>query len=55
MLVWFEAESVEKAFSQATATDDFTIWFNSQVKDITGVDLSEPAEGGPEILANWAA
>lgn len=55
MLVWFEGD-VEKAFTDlATATDDFTVWFRAQIKEVTGVDMSEPAEGGPELLLDWNA
>ena len=55
MLVWFEG-NVEQAFGDlATATDDFTVWFRAQIKGVTGVDMSEPAEGGPELLLDWNA
>ena len=55
MLVWFEGD-VEKAFAHlATATDDFTVWFRGQIKVVTGMDMSEPAEGGPELLLDWGA
>ena len=55
MLVWFEG-NVEKAFADlATAADDFTVWFRGQIKVVTGVDMSEPAEGGPELLMDWSA
>ena len=55
MLVWFEGD-VEKAFGDlATANDDFTVWFREQIKDVTGLDMSEPAEGGPELLVDWSA
>ncbi len=55
MLVWFEG-NVEKAFDDlATATDDFTVWFRAQIKNVTGLDMSEPAEGGPDLLLDWTA
>ncbi len=55
ILVWFEG-NVEKAFDDlATASDDFTVWFRAQIKNVTGVDMSEPAEGGPELLVEWSA
>lgn len=55
MLVWFEGD-IEKAFSDlATATDEFTVWFREQIKGMTGLDMSEPAEGGPELLLDWSA
>ena len=55
MLVWFEG-NVEEAFRDlATATDAFTVWFREQVKKVTGIDMAEPAEGGPELLIDWNA
>ena len=55
LLVWFEGD-IEKAFSDlATATDEFTVWFRAQIKGVTGLDMSEPAEGGPELLLDWSA
>ena len=55
MLVWFEG-NVEKAFADlATATDAFTVWFRGQIKGVTGIDMSEPAEGGPDLLFDWTA
>lgn len=57
MLVWFEAPDVEKAFTElATSSDEFTIWFRGQVKDVTGVDLGAPPEGPlPDLLVDWTA
>jgi hypothetical protein len=53
MLVWFEGD-IEKAFEDlATATDDYTVWFRDQIKGVTGLDMSEPTEGGPELLLDW--
>ncbi len=53
MLVWFEGD-IEKAFEDlATSVDPFTVWFREQIKNVTGVDMSEPAEGGPELLIDW--
>jgi hypothetical protein len=56
VLVWFESADPEKSFVElADDTSDFAVWFRSQVMEITGVDLSEPAEGGPELLLEWKA
>ena len=56
MLVWFESADVEAAFTDlATASDAVTVWFRGRVKDLTGVDLTVPAEGGPELLVDWKA
>ena len=56
MLVWFEAADLEAAFTDlATASDEPSVWFRGRVKDLTGVDLTVPAEGGPELLLDWKA
>ncbi|MGI8927082.1 MAG: hypothetical protein ACR2HN_10625 [Tepidiformaceae bacterium] len=56
MLVWFEAPDIEATFAEmATASDAVSVWFRGRVKDVTGVDLAEPAEGGPELLVDWKA
>jgi hypothetical protein len=57
MLVWFEAPDVEKASTEiATSSDEFTIWFRSQIKDVTGVDMGAPPEGPPpEVLVDWTS
>jgi len=47
MLVWFEG-NVEHAFDDlATANDDFTHWFRAQIQEVTSLDMTQPAEGGP--------
>lgn len=55
MLVWFEGNVDESFTHLATATDAFTVWFREQIKNVTGIDMSEPAEGGPELLVDWTA
>jgi hypothetical protein len=54
MLVWFEGD-VEKAFGDlASDNSEFATWFRTQVKDVTGVDLSEPLpEPLPDVVVNW--
>ena len=50
MLVWFEAPDIEKTFTEiATSSDEFTIWFRGQVKDVTrrpGRSTRKPAPRG---------
>jgi hypothetical protein len=56
VLVWFESDDPEKSFLElAQDTSDFAVWFRAQVMDITGVDVSEPPEGGPELVLEWRA
>ncbi len=54
MVVWFEGD-VEKAFGDlATDNGEFTTWFRSQVKDITGFDLAAPPDGPlPAVVLDW--
>jgi len=55
LLVWFEGD-IEKAFTDlATAKDEFGVWFRDRVQEITGIDLSAPASGLPELLVDWNA
>ena len=56
ILVWFEADDVEHVFTDlATAQDDFTVWFRAQVQEVSGVDMSAPAESPPpELVLEWS-
>jgi hypothetical protein len=54
MVVWFECEDVEKAFADAAQdSSEFAVWFRDRVKEVTGFDLTEPPEGGPELVLDW--
>ena len=56
VLVWFECDDPEKAFAElAQDSADFAVWFRGRVQDISGVDLAQPAEGGPELVLDWSA
>jgi hypothetical protein len=56
VLVWFESPDLEKSFEElAQDSSAFAVWFRARVKEITGVDLAEPAEGGPELVLDWTA
>jgi hypothetical protein len=56
LLVWAEGD-IEKAFTDvATAQDEFTTWHRAQLKDITGIDITQPSEAPPpELLLDWSA
>jgi len=56
MLAWFEG-NVEKAFEDiATGQDEFTVWLRAHLRDITGIDMSQPEEGPlPELMLDWRA
>jgi hypothetical protein len=56
VLVWFECPDVEAVFADAIQdTSEFGVWFRGRVKEVTGVDLSERTEGGPELTLDWSA
>jgi len=47
-------QNAEKAFAElAQDSSDFALWFRERVKDVSGVDLAEPPEGGPELVLDW--
>jgi hypothetical protein len=52
VIVTIEGKDPQKAFEDfAKGTDEFAKWFNSQVKEIHGVDLSQPPAGAmPELI-----
>jgi hypothetical protein len=56
MLVWIEAEDIDAAFGDmAAANDAATVWLRGRVQEVTGVDMTQPAEGAPELLVEWSA
>ena len=56
VLVWFESPDPQKAFAElAQDPSEFAVWFRERVKDTSGVDLTEPMEGGPETVLDWRA
>ena len=56
VVVWFESPDPEKSFTELAQDDsEFAVWFRGRVKEISGVDLTEPQEGGPELVLDWSA
>jgi hypothetical protein len=54
VLVWFESPDPEQSFAElAQDSSDFAVWFRAQVKEVSGVDLTAPPEGGPELVLDW--
>jgi hypothetical protein len=54
VLVWFECPDVEAVFADiAQDQSEFATWFNGRVKEITGVDMTEPVGALPEALLDW--
>jgi hypothetical protein len=56
VLVWFESPDPEQSFAElAQDSGDFAVWFRERVKEVSGVDLTEQQEGGPELVLDWKA
>ena len=56
-VVFFQAEDVGGAVGQfVNSQNDFDLWFKTQVKDTTGVDLNVPPPGPlSDILSVYEA
>ncbi|HMF84285.1 MAG TPA: hypothetical protein VKI01_13525 [Acidimicrobiia bacterium] len=56
VIVWFESPDPEKSFAEiGQDPSDFAVWFRERVMEVSGVDLTEPPEGGPELILDWQA
>lgn len=56
LLVWFESADPDKAFVElAQDSSDFAVWFRERVQEVNGIDLTEPAQGAPELVLDWSA
>jgi hypothetical protein len=54
-IVWFESPDPEQSFAElAQDSSDFAVWFREQVKQVSGVDLTDQQEGGPELILDWS-
>ena len=54
VIVTLEGEDPQSAFAGfASADDEFTRWFVQGVKEVHGIDLTQPPQGAlPEIIAD---
>jgi hypothetical protein len=56
ILVWVETQNVEAVFTDLAHDDsEWTVWFRGRVLEITGIDLTQPAPGAPELILDWRA
>ena len=57
LAVWFEADDIEAIFEiLATGTGADADWMRGRVKEVTGVDVTEPAASPlPEVILEWPA
>ena len=56
-IVYFEAPDIPRVFEgYGSSQEPFDVWFREQVKDIHGVDFSQPLPGPlPEAFLDWRA
>jgi hypothetical protein len=56
-VVYLEAPDIPRVFEEyGSSQEPYDVWFREQVKDIHGVDFSEPLPGPlPEVLIDWRA
>ncbi|HTD20155.1 MAG TPA: hypothetical protein VK667_11560 [Ktedonobacteraceae bacterium] len=56
-VVYLEAQDIPRVFEGYGSTQEpFDVWFREQVKDIHGVDFSQPLPGPlPEAFVDWRA
>jgi len=56
-VVYIEAESIPAVFGGfATSQEPFDLWFVEQVKEVHGVDFTQPPAGPlPEAIVDWRA
>jgi hypothetical protein len=56
-VVYMEAQDIPRVFEgMGRSQEPFDVWFREQVKDIHGVDFSQPLPGPlPEAFVNWRA
>jgi hypothetical protein len=56
-IVYFEAPDIPRVFEViGSSQEPFDVWFREQVKDIQGIDFSQPLPGPlPEVFIDWRA
>ena len=56
LLAWIEAEDIEAGFEHfATATGADIDWMRGRMKEVTGVDMTEPDDSPrPEVILEWS-
>jgi hypothetical protein len=56
-IVYFEAQNIARVFEGFSSSQEpFDVWFREQVKQIHGIDFSQPLPGPlPEAIVDWRA
>ena len=57
VVVYIEAQNIPRVFEGfGISQEPFDVWFRQQVKDIHGLDFSQPLPGPlPEAIVDWRA
>ena len=56
VLVWGEGDDVEGGFERmATATGEDFDWMRGRIKEVSGIDMTEPGGALPEVILDWSA
>jgi hypothetical protein len=56
LIVLLESPDPQQSFAEhAQDSSDFAVWFRERIKEVSGVDLTQPQEGGPELILEWSA
>jgi hypothetical protein len=56
LIVMFESPDPQQSFAEhAQDSSDFAVWFRERIKEISGADLTQALEGGPELILEWSA
>lgn len=56
-VVYLEAQDIPRVFEGYRSSQElYDVWFREQIKDIHGVDFSQPLPGPlPEVVIEWPA
>ena len=56
-VVYLEAQDIPRVFEGYRSTQEpYDVWFREQIKDIHGVDFSQPLPGPlPQVVLEWPA
>jgi hypothetical protein len=52
----FESPDPQQSFAvHAQDSSETNVWFLERIKEISGIDLTQPLGGGPELIMDWSA
>jgi hypothetical protein len=55
IIIYLESSDLNKAFSEfGASTDPFDVWMKEELKNVSGIDFSQPMSGPmPELLSSY--